>query len=118
MVVIFLMAILSVVSFRLGFDQGLSVSLFPIVIMTMAIERMSTVWEERGPRESLLQLTGTMGASALTFWVMNFTWVQHFTLLFPESLLILVGATILLGRYSGYRLVELPRFKVLAGTNK
>ena len=118
MVVIFIMAILSVISFRLGFDRGLSVSLFPIVIMTMAIERMSTVWEERGPRESMLQLLGTMGASAVTFLVMNFSWVQHFALLFPESLLILIAATVLLGRYSGYRLVELPRFKVLAGAKK
>jgi len=34
---------------------------------------------------------------------------------FPESLLVLLAATLMLGRYSGYRLVELPRFKVLAG---
>ena len=118
MVVIFIMAILSVITFRLGFERGLSVALFPIVIMTMAIERMSTIWEERGPRESMLQMLGTMGAAALAFLVMNLSWVQHFALLFPESLLVLLGATVLLGRYSGYRLVELPRFKVLAGPKK
>ena len=33
---------------------------------------------------------------------------------FPELLLIVLAVTILLGRYTGYRLVELPRFKVLA----
>jgi hypothetical protein len=36
---------------------------------------------------------------------------------FPELLLVLLAATLLLGRYYGYRLLELPRFKVLARGN-
>jgi len=32
---------------------------------------------------------------------------------FPETLLVLLAITILLGRYSGYRVSELIRFKVL-----
>jgi hypothetical protein len=43
-VVVLLMAILSVLSYQLGFERGLSVALFPMVIITMAIERMCIVW--------------------------------------------------------------------------
>ena len=32
---------------------GLSVALFPMVVMTMTIERMSIIWEERGVRPAL-----------------------------------------------------------------
>jgi hypothetical protein len=38
----------SLVAFAAGVERALSVALFPIVIMTMMIERMSIVWEESG----------------------------------------------------------------------
>ena len=41
--------------------------------------------------------------------------VKHLVLVFPELLLVVLGATILLGRYSGYRLLELYRFRELSG---
>ena len=47
-IVVLLMAVLSVLSHKLGIERGLSVALFPMVILTMTIERMCIVWEERG----------------------------------------------------------------------
>jgi hypothetical protein len=47
-VVVCLMLGITVLSFRLGLEQGLSIALFPMVILAMTIERMSIVWEERG----------------------------------------------------------------------
>ena len=37
--------------------------------------------------------------------------LTHLVFLFPEILLILLALFVLLGRYTGYRLVELMRFK-------
>jgi hypothetical protein len=37
---------------------------------------------------------------------------------FPELLFILFGITLLLGRYSGFRLIELYRFKELVRKTK
>ena len=48
-VVVVLMLLISLISHRLGMETGLSVALFPMVIIAMTIERMSVVWEERGP---------------------------------------------------------------------
>ena len=113
--VILILAMLTVVSFKLGFERGLSVGLFPIVILTMTIERMTVVWEERGPGEALQQGLGSIAVGILCYLVMNVRLVEHLLFVFPELLLIVLAATLLLGRYSGYRLTELRRFRVLAG---
>ncbi len=113
-VVVILMALMSIFTNRLGIERGLSVALFPMVILTMTIERMSIVWEERGPYEAIKQGLGSLVAAALAYLVMHYREVQHLFFVFPELLLVLLAATLLLGRYSGYRLVELWRFKILA----
>lgn len=117
-VVILLMLVVSIVSHRLGIESGLSVALFPMVIITMTIERMSIVWEERGPREAVQEGIGSLFTATLAFAAMSWGLLVHLITTFPELLLILLSATILLGRYSGYRLLELRRFKVLAGEPK
>jgi len=114
MVVVLTIFVLTVLFHRLGFSRGLSLGLFPIVILTMTIERMSTVWEENGAREALQQAAGSLGVGVLTFLVMNLPQLEHLLFVFPELLLIVLAATLLLGRYSGYRLTELWRFRALA----
>ncbi len=114
-VVVVIMAFLSIVSHKLGFDRGLSVALFPIVILAMTIERMTIVWDERGPQEAFKQAFGSLIVSILCYLAMNLPLVQHLVFVFPETLLVVLAGTLLLGRYSGYRLLELPRFRVLGG---
>jgi len=113
-IVVVLMAVLSVLSHKLGLERGLSVALFPMVIITMTIERMSIVWEERGAAEALQQGLGSLLVATLGYLLMFNHWAEHLIFVFPELLLFLLAATLLLGRYSGYRLLELRRFKVLA----
>ena len=114
-VVILMMALVSVVSHKLGLERGLSVSLFPMVILTMTIERMSIVWEERGPGVALQEAFGSLLVAAVTYAVINTAFIEHLVFVFPELLLVVLALILLLGRYTGYRLLELRRFKVLAG---
>jgi hypothetical protein len=111
--VVFLMALVSVVSNKLGIDQGLSIALFPIVIMTMTIERMSIAWEERGGAFALKEGIGTLIVAVLAYLVMSIAWLEHVIFVFPELLLVLFALTLLIGRYSGYRISELFRFRAL-----
>ncbi|MFH0342213.1 MAG: inactive transglutaminase family protein [Chromatiales bacterium] len=113
-VVVLLMAALSIVSHHLGLERGLSVALFPMVIMTMTIERMSIVWEERGPAEAIQQGLGSLIVAALAYLAMAAAYTEHLMFVFPELLLVLLAGSLLLGKYTGYRLVELRRFKALA----
>ncbi|MGW8323733.1 MAG: 7TM domain-containing protein, partial [Thermodesulfobacteriota bacterium] len=109
--VVLLMVLLSVVTNKLGLERALSVALFPMVIMTMTIERMSIVWEERGPGEALKEGMGSLFVASLVYLLMSVRYVEHIMFVFPELLLVLMACTLLLGRYTGYRLVEIYRFK-------
>jgi hypothetical protein len=116
-VVIHLMFLLDLLSHKFGLQPGLSVTLFPMVIMTMTIERLCVVWEERGPSDALRQGIGSLAVASLAYVAMNIDYLQHLFFIFPELILLVLAAIILLGRYSGYRLMELRRFKVLAVEN-
>lgn len=113
--VVLLMATISILSHRLGLETGLSVALFPLVILTMSIERMSIVWEERGPGEAFKEGGGTLLVAAVGYLAMTQDLVEHLVFVYPELLLVVLAATLLLGRYRGYRLLELFRFRELVG---
>ena len=110
-IVILLMAGVSVVGHKLGMERGLSVALFPMVILTMTIERMSLVWEEKGPGDALLEGLGTLLVAVVGYVVMSSKELGYLVFVFPELLLTLLAVTLLAGRYQGYRLVELWRFR-------
>jgi hypothetical protein len=116
-IVVLLMVAVSLLSQRLGFEIGLSVGLFPMVIMTMTIERMSIVWEERGPGDAVKQGLGSLVVAASCYLIMGLEIVEHLVFVFPELLLVTLAATLLLGRYTGYRLTELFRFREMRGEN-
>lgn len=114
-VVVLLMLVISIVSHKMGMETGLSVALFPMVIIAMTIERMSIVWEERGPADAIRGGTGSLLVAAVAYLAMGMNWLEHIITSFPELLLVVLAIVILLGRYTGYRLTELVRFKALSG---
>ena len=113
-IVVILMVLMSLLSHQLHWDVGLSVGLFPMVILAMVIERLSIIWEERGPRDALMESLGSTLIAVLAFVVMGRPEIQHLVFVFPELLLLVLGLTIMMGRYSGYRLSELIRFRELS----
>jgi hypothetical protein len=113
-VVVLLMAGISVLSQKLDLQPGLSIALFPMVIISMTIERMSIVWEERGASEAIQEGVGSLLVAALAYLVMGILWLEHLVFVFPELLLLVIVLTLLVGRYTGYRLLELRRFRAFA----
>ncbi|MEL7537261.1 MAG: UUP1 family membrane protein [Pseudomonadota bacterium] len=116
-IVVLLMLAISVLSHRLGIESGLSVALFPMVIIAMAIERMSVLWEERGAGDAIKAAIGTLIVAALAYLVMGLDVVEHLVVTFPELLLVVLAIVLVIGRYTGFRLTELTRFKALAKDN-
>lgn len=110
-IVTLLMMLLSVVSWHLGMRDGLKITLFPMIILAWTIERMSLTWEEEGKRNALLQVLGSLVVAVVAYLVMEEKQVRYWAFYFPELLLVLLAGIILLGRYTGYRLSELIRFK-------
>ncbi len=109
--VVVLIAAISLFSHKLGLERGLSVALFPMVILTMTIERLSITWEERGAGHAMKVAIGTLFAASLAHLIMSVPELTYFVFTFPAMLLILVGFMLAMGRYRGYRLTELMRFK-------
>ncbi|PAU65247.1 hypothetical protein BZL41_07020 [Pseudomonas sp. PIC25] len=109
--VVVLIAVISLLSHKLGLERGLSVALFPMVILTMTIERLSITWEERGGGHAMKVGVGTIIAASLAHVLMNVPELTYFVFTFPAVLLVLVGFMLAMGRYRGYRLTELFRFK-------
>ncbi|HZX17302.1 MAG TPA: inactive transglutaminase family protein [Pseudomonas sp.] len=109
--VVVLIAAISLFSHKLGLERGLSVALFPMVILTMTIERLSITWEERGGGHAFKVAIGTLFAATLAHLLMSVPELNYFIFTFPAVLMILVGFMLAMGRYRGYRLTELFRFK-------
>ena len=113
-IVVLLMTSISIISHQLGTETGLSVSLFPMVIISMVIERMSVVWEERGAATSIREGLGSLLMAALTYLVISLDILAYWVSVFPEVNLVVLGIIIALGRYTGFRLTELLRFGSLS----
>jgi hypothetical protein len=112
-IVVMLMLFVSVISHKLNIVSGLSIALFPMVIITMTIERASIVWEERGAGEAIKQVVGSLIVAILGYLLMQNKLLEHLVFVFPELLLIILAVMIWMGRYTGYRLLELWRFRYL-----
>lgn len=111
-IVTLLMALIALIGNAAEFPLGLSISLFPLVILTMTIERMSIMWEEVGAREALIRGAGSIFAAVIAFLIVSNERIEYLAFVFPELLLIVVGLAVLLGGYNGYKLSEYLRFNM------
>src|SRR5262249_22701569 len=90
-------------------------SLFPMVILTGMIERFWTLETEDGTTSSFRTLLGTMFIAGCISVVLSLRAVVGHLCRYPETLGLIMAAQLLLGRYTGYRLMELFRFRDFLG---
>ena len=109
---------LSTILDQYGYELGMNVALFPMVILTMTIERMSIIWDELGAIQAIRQGIVSLFAATLAYLVVSEPLIEYVMFSFPELLLVILGVTVLLGRYTGYRLMELYRFRSLTRKEK
>ncbi|PCM43475.1 inactive transglutaminase family protein [Marinobacter sp. ANT_B65] len=108
--VIFITAGLSVFGYQMGFNTGMTVTFFPMVIIAWTIERMSILWEEEGGQEVLVQGSGSLFVAICAYLLMSAPLAGHLTFNFPELHFAILGLILLMGQYTGYKLTELKRF--------
>jgi hypothetical protein len=84
-----------------------------MVILTMMIERFHMTADQDGMRNALQTLAGTFAVGAACLGVMLWGPLGWWLLRFPETHLLTAALLIMLGRYTGYRLTELWRFRAL-----
>lgn len=113
-VVIGIMSIITILSYKMGLYNILNITFFPMIILSWTIERMSILWEEEGAKEVLLQGSGSLMVAVLAYLAMTNNYIEHITFNFPELYFVVLALIIALGKYTGYRLLELRRFRSFA----
>jgi hypothetical protein len=91
----------------------MAVGLLPIVILTMTIERFFVITEEAGAREGFRTAVGSAVVAAMTYGIILWEPLQLTFFVYPELIFAVAALQILLGRYTGFRLSEIFRFKAL-----
>jgi len=97
---------------QLGFESVADISIFPILIVILLIENFIEVLIGKSRREAWQMTWQTLLVAVLGYFLLNWQSLQSFVLLNPELVLFLVLlVNILIGRYSGLRLLEHKRFR-------
>jgi hypothetical protein len=89
------------------------ISLFPMIILTGMIERFWTLECEDGAWSSFKTLLCTLLIAATISLLLSIPGVVHHLAHYPETLGVVMAGQLLIGRYTGYRLSELVRFRDL-----
>jgi hypothetical protein len=89
------------------------VVLLPMIILTNLIERFHVSADEDGMLYTLKLAAGTLLVALLCYLVLGSQQVGNFVLTYPEAHFFTIAVFIVLGRYAGYRLTELWRFRDL-----
>jgi transglutaminase-like putative cysteine protease len=111
---VILCVVFSVSSFDfMGIAPSAQAVLLPMVILTILIERVHVTIEEDGLMFALKLTLGTLFIAALCYMVLGWEEVGEWILTYPEAHFFTIAAFIALGRYAGYRLTELWRFRDL-----
>jgi hypothetical protein len=87
------------------------ISLFPLVILTGMVERFWTLETEDSMLSSFKTLLQTMLISLVIAFVLSRSLLVRQLFCFPETLGLVMAGQLLIGRYTGYRLTELFRFR-------
>ncbi|MCZ2845779.1 MAG: hypothetical protein O2U61_04675 [Candidatus Bathyarchaeota archaeon] len=95
--------------------EGLQIiSIFPILIMVLIVERFVTIQIERGQKMAIFFTLETLLLAIVAYHIINWSWLQQVLLEYPLwSFLILFCFNFLLGKWTGLRLTEYFRFKEL-----
>ncbi len=109
--VIVCFTLLALLGNKFGLRQVMAVGLLPFVILVMTIERFFVVVEEHGIGTALQTAAGSAAVAIITYLIISWETLQLTFFIYPELLLAIGALQILVGRYTGYRLSELFRFR-------
>ena len=109
---IFVFAALTV-AIILDFEAIKTLSIFPILILTLLGDSIVSVQLKKTVFETLLITSVTIGLALIGYMLATSVAVRDALILWPELILLTVPINFMLGRYFGLRLSEVFRFRTL-----
>lgn len=111
--VIIIMQGLTIIGYRMDLGIAQSAVFFPIIITAWIIERASITWEEDGPLNAAKEIIFSILVAIIVYAVISVEYIRHIMFAFNELNIVILVIVMLLGTYTGYRLLELKRFRPL-----
>lgn len=105
------MMFFSIVAVKVGLTHGAGISLFPMAILTLTTERFTQTIMEDSWREAIKRVSITYVVSAACFFIISRQWLQVLIAAFPELLFINMAFNLVIGSWTGLRLMEYLRFR-------
>ncbi len=95
--------------------EGLQViSIFPILIMTLVVERFVAAQMEKGQRTAIFMTLESLALAIISYYIITWAPLQQLLLNWPlVSIFIILILNFILGQWTGFRLSEYFRFKEL-----
>jgi hypothetical protein len=112
-IVVLCVTAIALTSASLGSRDWLAGAAMPIVILTMWIERITITIEEEGIREAGIRVMWSLVIAASILPVYQSEQISYLMFTFPELVLAIMGALVWVGGYTGFRVIELLRFREL-----
>ena len=114
LVTILFIVVLFYLGNRISFEFGV-LALFPVVIIAFLAERIHKMANDRDYKGMLISATGTLVTIACCFVGFSSVTLQGLFALLPELLLVVLAVQILIGQWTGMRLLEYFRFRNITG---
>ncbi|MCA9355262.1 hypothetical protein KC865_01785 [Candidatus Kaiserbacteria bacterium] len=92
------------------FEKILSVSIFPILVLLLLGDMIVSVQLHKSPTETLMITGTTIFIGLIGYMVATSDAIQNTIILYPELVLLVIPANLLIGRYFGLRVFEVFRF--------
>lgn len=94
----------------LEFEQILNVSIFPILVLMLLGDMIVSVQLHKSSAETFVITGTTIGIGLVGYLAATSTTIQNMVILYPEIILLVIPANIIIGRYFGLRVLEVFRF--------
>ncbi|EKD64223.1 MAG: hypothetical protein ACD_51C00046G0012 [uncultured bacterium] len=95
----------------LNISQLVSISIFPMLIMSTLVENFVTIQTGKGFRSALIIMLEVIFVSTACYYVAEWSVLKTLMLGHPELILVFLAINIFLGRWTGLRFTEYARFR-------
>jgi hypothetical protein len=104
-----------IVGVYLGWGSLVNISILPMVIMAGIVENFTQTQMEVGFPEAFRLTIYTLIVAVISYLIIDTVGFQSLILVFPEIIIVAILLEILIGRWSGIRLMEYVRFYKITG---
>ncbi len=100
-------------SINYGSPVAIGLAIFPMLMMSTISERISSVQFEEGIAGALKGVIQTIIVALVSYYFASWPWLTNLIIGYPEIIILPLIFILIIGRFTGLRLIEYFRFRTL-----